>query len=525
MTATPTPQEAALRTQASAVLSVIERRAERAEEEGNLANLVALSELSPIYDPTTMVIFGRRGAGKTHTLLHLLKRLREDGDVGVYIDMRKISSNAGMYEDLEVPFGTRCTNILVDVISEVHNELYASAVLGRDALLTERLDDIGPALDAMGAAVTEIRVTGETAVSRTAGAASRHSRSSSATVDLSKRPTARGQRESLTSTESTAGVEVTERGRAHVYIHLGTLDKAIGQILEAMGGARLWILIDEWSGGVPYELQPILADMIRRIFASFGRVAVKIGAVEHQSRFLLQEGRGYVGLELGADTAETLSLDAAQVIGASHNRAVAFIRAMLNEHFRAAAPSGLVEMVPHPIALCFQSQAFDYLVLASEGNPRDAINLCSKAARTAKELTIRLEHVISASDDYFWNTKYKNIEGHQELEDLFEDLMDNSLSRGRRTILFERSDPRRRAMDKLYDRRLVHLIRSGVRVSDSPRLYDLYAIDFGCYAERILRNEMRWANDGFVSPSRFVLDGGSESWKEAVLRRRGRSRR
>lgn len=84
-----------------------------------------------------------------------------------------------------------------------------------------------------------------------------------------------------------------------------------------MGGARLWILIDEWSGGVPYELQPILADMIRRIFASFGRVAVKIGAVEHQSRFLLQEGRGYVGLELGADTAETLSLDAAQVIGAS----------------------------------------------------------------------------------------------------------------------------------------------------------------------------------------------------------------
>ncbi len=301
-----------------------------------------------------MVIFGRRGAGKTHTLLHLLKRLRGDGDVGVYIDMRKVSSNAGMYENLEVPFGTRCTNILVDVISEVHNELYASAILGKDTALAKNLHIIGPALDAIGAAITDIRVTGETAVSAVNGTAGKRALAKASKLSLAKRPSVEARAEASVSEESTTRVEVTQRGRAHIYIHLGTLDKAIANMLDALGGARLWILIDEWSGGVPYELQPVLADMVRRVFASFGRVAVKIGAVEHQSRFLLQEGNGYIGLELGADTAETLSLDAAQVIGSSNARATGFIRAMLNEHFRAAAPPELSEAVEHPITLAFR---------------------------------------------------------------------------------------------------------------------------------------------------------------------------
>lgn len=197
---------------------------------------------------------------------------------------------------------------------------------------------------------------------------------------------------------------------------------------------------------------------------------------------------------------------------------------LLTEHFRIACQAIELDCPDDPITLSFEPRVFDLLVLASEGNPRDAINLTSKAARKASGRLVSREDVLQASEDYFWNTKYKNIEGTRELEKVFEEFMTSSLSRGMRTILFERSDKRRVAVDRLNDHRLIHLIRSGLRPLSGGTLYDAYAIDFGSYAQRILRNEMRWGNDGFASPLRFQLDEDAEPWREAVLRRKSRGR-
>jgi hypothetical protein len=95
-----------------------------------------------------------------------------------------------------------------------------------------------------------------------------------------------------------------------------------------------------------------------------------------------------------------------------------------------------------------------------------------------------------------------------------------SLERQRRTVLFRRSDERRRLVDKLYARRLIHLIRAGMRPKDGEGIYDVYAVDFGSYADRVIRKELRWANDGFASPLRCYLDEHVESWRDAVIRKR-----
>ncbi|KQX63655.1 hypothetical protein ASD06_11025 [Angustibacter sp. Root456] len=272
---------------------------------------------------------------------------------------------------------------------------------------------------------------------------------------------------------------------------------------------------------MPYDLQPILADMLRRSFISAPGVIVKIGAIEHRSRFITEASNvEYVGLELGSDTAESLSLDSKLVIRTDPRPSRAFLSQLLSEHFRIACTAAGAVSPDDPIRASFGRDAFDVLVLASEGNPRDAINLTSKAARKAMDSLVTREHVLRSAEDYFWNTKYKNIEGTRELEKVFEAFVTNSFSRGVRTILFERSDKRRVAVDRLNDHRLIHLIRSGLRPPGGGALYDAYAIDFGSYAERILRKEMQWRNDGFASPLSFQLDPNAESWREAVVRRK-----
>lgn len=104
------------------IWSAVERRAEQADGAGTLATYVDSDDFNPIHDPSSMVVFGRRGAGRTHTLLHLARKVRTQGDAAVFIDMRKLSSNAGIYEDTDVEFGTRATNILVDVANAIHDE-------------------------------------------------------------------------------------------------------------------------------------------------------------------------------------------------------------------------------------------------------------------------------------------------------------------------------------------------------------------------------------------------------------------
>jgi hypothetical protein len=71
----------------------------------------------------------------------------------------------------------------------------------------------------------------------------------------------------------------------------------------------LWLLLDEWSS-IALDLQPLLADLLRRSFLPVQKITVKIAAIERRSRFSTSESqRDYIGIELGADAATAVSLD------------------------------------------------------------------------------------------------------------------------------------------------------------------------------------------------------------------------
>ena len=465
-------------------------------------------------------MFGRRGAGKTHLLIHLENQIRARDDIPIFLDMRVMGSNAGIYNDPGIPFSNRATRMLIDLVENVHQVLYQAAIGEGPVDLSAQLHQLGPALDAIGEAMTQVAVTGEVAVTQEQGGeASRDTKTAvgfKAKDGLSIALSA-GNREQASFRQS-----ITRTGHSDYHVVLGTLSRALRTLCAALGGRRLWLLVDEWDA-VPRELQPTLADMLRRAFIPVAGLTVKITAVEHRSVFR-EPGTDarWIGLELGSDTGESVSLDFHQAVKGPVT-ARDFAGRVLFEHFRAYEKSLDHEVSPlDEIMSGFLRDALPTLVAASEGNPRDAINIVSKSARLAAQGAISPDHVLRASSDYFWKTKFKNVEGRPDLEDLFEEILAKSLKRGKRTILVNRSDAKRPLYAELYDARLIHLLQSGIRPEDGGESFDGYAIDFGSYAQRVLAGTLRWTNDGWVNATSFFSDKDAPDWREGVMPRRGR---
>lgn len=82
-------------------------------------------------------------------------------------------------------------------------------------------------------------------------------------------------------------------------VHFGSLSRALANIIAALPSNRLVLVLDEWVA-VPYDLQPYLADLLRRAFFPVKGVVVKIAAIEQRSNFKIKgANRDYIGIALG----------------------------------------------------------------------------------------------------------------------------------------------------------------------------------------------------------------------------------
>jgi hypothetical protein len=160
-------------------------------------------------------------------------------------------------------------------------------------------------------------------------------------------------------------------------------------------------------------------------------------------------------------------------------------------------------------------------VLASEGNPRDAINLVAAAASAAGNAKITATAVLEAAHSYFWNDKMAQIE-EKGLQDVFADAMNASVKRGVRTFLVGTNHPQSERWDALYDIRAIHLIRVGMRNMDNPGItYRGYAVDFGSYADQVSLKKMTWRNDEWATERTRAFEAEIfRKWSPGIVPRR-----
>jgi hypothetical protein len=494
------------------LLMRVTRRAEKATPDYLARTFVPVDPIPSLLGSLdNQVIYGRRGTGKTHLLKYMAETKKEEGDVALYVDLRTIGSSGGLYADASQPLGLRATNLLVDLIEELHTQI--RELVENTTTFDEVLDKIIPCLDDLGLAATQVRVVGNTESSVTISAAAEVGSESGLSAEIhGSKPSINASASKRRKRSSQLTESRKRTGHETLSVQFGMLGRALSSLLKAMSDRQLWLLLDEWSS-IPSELQPYLADLLRRSFFPVAGICVKVGALERQSHFIEATGRGaeYVGIDLGADTAASLDLDDFLVFRADRSHALTFFSQLLYRHlvvlmeelgygFRIKAAEEFRE-------ICFSGQAFDELVKASEGVPRDALNVAGLAAAIAVDKPITVRHIQVAARDYFLRDKEGKIS--DKAQQLLNKIVHDCVERETRVLVLRRPQESDNALvQTLYDNRLIHRIEQGVMMGDDYSIrYDLYLVDFGCFVNILSRGEARAVNDGTDTVSRRLLDG------------------
>jgi hypothetical protein len=378
----------------------------------------------------------------------------------------------------------------VDTLAAIHDALIDLAL--------ERADgghDVGfsyELLDQLGRDISEVRVSGP--VEHERASAAEDSDEQAARFDLgagSQPPLSVGAGSTSRKTRRNE-VRVRESGSVEHHILFGSVSRTLSRVLQALPVERVWILLDEWSE-VPQELQPLLADLLRRCILPVQTVTVKIGAIEQRSKFRTRTPAGqYLGIEIGADMAADVNLDDFMVFGNDSDRAKAFFKELFFKHVQAVMLDAGIGDLPKDgdefVRRAFtQQNAFSELVRAAEGVPRDAINVSMLAAMRAGNDPIGVPDVRRAAQDWYHRDKGRAVAANSEASDLLHWIIDEVIgSRRARAFLLSPADANHPLIRELYDARVLHIIKRGYSAQDEPGVrYDVFQIDYGCYVDLV----------------------------------------
>ncbi len=444
-------------------------------------------DTGPLFDlvstKNNQVVYGRRGTGKTHVLKYLQQRVMKEDGIPVYIDLRNVGSNGSIYGDGTRSLAERASTLIIDVLNQLLNDLYTVAVECLETApdptqISLRLDDFGEA-------ISGVRITGETQTS------SQNERAQGSTMSASLGLVdgkVAANVEARRNDESKSSSSISRSGREILHLNFGKIGNALSGLVDVLGLSRLWLLIDEWSE-IPIDLQPYLADLIRRTILPIGRITIKIAAIDHRSNFSISQRRGeYIGLELGADVAADLNLDDFLVFDNKESRAADFFKRLLFQHYLSSEHSVPEISTPEKlIQVAFtQHPVFDEFVRAVEGVPRDALNLATKIATKAFGSPIAMTHVRAGARDWYQQDKHAVIREDSSLDGLLSRIIEEVIGVRRARAFLLQSGRRVEEIEKLFDSRILHILKKNVSSHDEPGVrYDVYKIDYGCYVDLI----------------------------------------
>ena len=478
------------------LLNRIAIRAESSSPEYLYRTFVSLEQIaSGLLRIDNQVMYGRRGTGKTHHLANLASEVDGNGDVSVYIDLRKIGSNNGLYADAGQPIELRATQLLIDIVEALHTQLLNVSVED------ERFEAMFPYLDAIGDIATQIRVEGGVSVVEEEELLDSEDDSRERRAELKvPRLDARvgAGRSKRSSRKARVKTQIKRSGAELPHILFGPLGRSLEDAASSISPHRIWILFDEWSG-IPIDLQPLVADMLRRAFFPARGYTVKIAAIERRSRFIKRtDASNYIGLELGSDTAAALDLDEYLLVTEAGPSAQDFFARLLLSHLKvlaedlkigAEALNALDALDTGVfISTAFEEHAFAELVRAAEGIPRDALNIAGAAGISAKSEKIHVNNIKAAARKYYLHDKETGISGNTPAQNMWRRLQSEVVA-GRRSRTFllrrDRENANPSILD-LYDARLIHLLRPGLARPNSPGIeYDGYSVDYGSYVHLV----------------------------------------
>jgi len=379
--------------------------------------------LIQIQNDRDQIILGRRGSGKTHLLLQLDDHAVEDKSLLCYIDSRRLSS--GIFE-AGLPTEPQATKFFRSILTKIHSFLLEE-LTRRDSLEDKARNKAFGCLNQMVNAIQDNSFT--------------------------------------------------------------EYCLALENFVNAMGARHLYLLLDEWVA-VPRQIQPYVASLLKKIFIPSPRVVLKVGAIGFQARFgkPLPEG-GVLGFEVGADIFSDVDLDTYMVFDKDPARVEDFFARVLYRHLslgidlRGIDHKGLVKK-------CFSNtKAFLELVRACEGVSRDFLEIFSQSyfGALGQEEKLGVPIIRKAAHGWYIRDKHSNVQEEPHLERFLLAIVENVIGKKQaRTFMVEQRHSRNPIVLRLFDLRLLHIIRRGYSDRDRPGVrFDIFSIDYGAYVDLV----------------------------------------
>jgi len=470
----------------NAALMSIPSRSEKNEHAALVDTFVEAGTLfKRLLSVDNQIIYGRRGTGKTHTLKYLLSERNSGEHIAIYCDLNALGSAGSIYADTNLSLAYRATVLLRDLLVSMHEEL--RRCISNDA---ERLalHDCNQWLSELLEQINEVEVVGETETTDQHDERAKVATRAGVSIEASTT----GAKASVTGETSLEAEDknaslVRQKGFSRYHIKFGGVNSTFRSLAAALPVKRVWILLDEWSS-VPLELQPYLADLLRRCLFNIPQITVKMAALEYRSNFRIANEHGsYVGIEVGAEVTSIVNVDDYLVFDNDQNKARVFYTALFAKHVRAA--EGLSDRMkalsPEKLInfMFTQRNAFDELVMAAEGVPRDAINIASLAAQQADDRKLSIPFVKRASRQWYLSAK-RGALGDTALQSLLNWIVDQVIGERKARAFLVKAGTKSPKIDALFDARVLHVTKRDISQpdgSESPARYDAFKLDYGCY--------------------------------------------
>jgi hypothetical protein len=469
----------------SRAVSHILQRSERQVDQAKLVeSFVDVGILPQLSNANNQIFYGRRGTGKTHVLKVLQTHLQARGDaVAVYVDCRTLGSTS-QFSDTTIPLPTRCLALFRDLLSPIHDALLERAVNAPTPQAYQTLDCLDRLSEAF---VAPVKTYNETAVETER--IQRVQATSDAHASLSATPVAQLSASSGTEdqTRVSATYEVTTRDK----VVFPALHAALKECLD-VAAVELFILLDEWSS-LPADLQPYLAEFLKRGVLPVQRATIKIAALEHRSRFTEFVAGNPIGFEVGADVATAPDLDDYYVFDRNPDQLTTVYADMLLKHLEVDLPDGY--MAQHysisngdrlASRMFTERATFVELARAAEGVVRDLINIFTQAyfhAQRRGRETIDRQAVVEGARQWFEQDKQTHLDDDMQL--VLRRIVDDVIgTRRARSFLLPRELQRHPMIQRLFDARVLHQMQRGYADKDNPGVrYNIYTLDYGTYVD------------------------------------------
>lgn len=296
---------------------------------------------------------------------------------------------------------------------------------------------------------------------------------------------------SVDETSSIAsGNKIIRDGSERLRVHFGAVRNEMEKIVRALPNAQLWVVLDEWSE-IPLDLQPLLADLLRRTLIPIKGVSIKIAAIEQRCRFRIPDPDvGHIGIEIGADAAASINLDEFLVFDNNADLAKRFFRELLYKHLLALSKESEIKVPETSSAFIndafTQQNAFEEFVRSAEGVPRDGINIIAIAAQKALDNKISVPDIRNSSRTWYTRAKQQAVGTKAQAQKLLNWIVDEVIQHRQAKAFLIPTDTQDELIDFLYDARVLHLVKQGVSAQDLPgKRFHVYALDYGCYVDLI----------------------------------------